>query len=162
MNRLVSHVSKNVLFILSFFAISTGKASAQLYYSQAPEPPSAPEAKSTQYIISTTDGTDFYSVNPYYSLQTTDGNLYISSIIVQQDRRQSLGTYIQIDCGRKIYRDLVPWYEIDRYGYGRFKNPTTYNWTYFKQDSAFEKVGKLLCTSAESDRGLSSYDSAWK
>lgn len=161
MNRLISHVSKGVVFIFSFLVISTGKASAEQYYSPAPEPPSAPEVKSTQYIVSSINGTDFYSVNPYYSRQTTDGNLYISSLIVQQDRRQSLGTYIQIDCGRKIYRDLVPWYAIDRYGYGRFKNPSTYNWAYFKQGSAFEQVGKLLCNSAAVNRGLTSYSSAW-
>jgi hypothetical protein len=155
MHRLILHAFKLVLGTLPLVAMNAAQAFPQQYYAEAPTPPSVPTYKSSQFMISAVDGTDFYGVSPYYSQQTTDGNLFVSSIIISQNRFRTMATYVQIDCGRRIFRDLVPWYEVSRYGYERFQNPTTYNWTYFNQNSAFEQVGKALCTSAALDRRAS-------
>jgi hypothetical protein len=50
----------------------------------------------------------------------------------------------------------LPWFEMDKYGATRLRKPTTYKWTYFKLNSAFEQVGKVLCTNAVQDRALNS------
>jgi hypothetical protein len=113
--------------------------------------------QSTYYVTSNVSGDDFYGVAPYYSQQTTDGNIWVASIILMQNRKTTLGSYIQISCGHKQYRDLIPWIAIDRLGSESWF-VRNYNWQYFRVGSAFEKVGKQLCDRAASDRGVYS---AW-
>jgi hypothetical protein len=156
MKKIVFNLIKYSTCTVTSIGLAITTASANQFYSPAPTPASIQEVKGTSYITSNANGTAFYGASPYYSQQTTDGNLFVSSIIVMQDRRTTLGTYVQIDCGRRIYRDLVPWYEMDKYGTQRLRKPMTYNWTYFKLNSAFEQVGKSLCTNAARDRALDS------
>jgi hypothetical protein len=125
------------------------------YFSTAPTPLAVPQYKGTQLLASSAKGTNFYSVTPFYSAQTRDGNLFVTSIVLMQDRhRSTMGTYIQIDCGRSQYRDLIPWVVMDRLGEVDFSSPVTYNWRYFRANSAFETVGKSLCDIAAHDPRL--------
>ncbi len=154
MKRQIKNITKISSIAIALLSVSTSSAFAQQYYASAPKPPRVTTVGDTWYIVSNTKGVEFYGVAPFYSQQTADRNLYVSSIVLMQDHQQAMGSYIQVDCGRFMYRDLVPWFEIDRYGNEGFSNPTTYNWQYFTKNSAFATVGKSLCEKAASDRGL--------
>jgi hypothetical protein len=95
MKKIVSNFIKYAAASMAAsMGLATAPVSANQFYSPAPIPVSIQNIQGTSYIISTKNGTDFYGASPYYSQKTTDGNLFISSIIITKDRRKTLGTYI--------------------------------------------------------------------
>jgi hypothetical protein len=152
-SSLLNLTSRIVIGAIALVGFNPTIASANHYYSSTPVPPAVPEYNSSYYITTNVSGDDFYGGAPYYSQQTADGNIWVTSIILMKTPKAAWGSYIQISCGHKQYRDLIPWVVIDRLG-SESVFAGNYNWQYFRISSAFEKVGKQLCDRAASDRGV--------
>jgi hypothetical protein len=161
MNTL-SKLTVTGLSLISIFTINIQPVFAnhnRYYYSVPPTPPPLPEFKDFQYINTTVNGTSFYTITPFYYKETTDKNIYVSGVIFMrdsQDMENAQFTYIQVDCGRLKYRNIVPWVNLNLYDSSTYVNKYGDNkWQYFVRSSAFENVGKYLCEESAKDIGLS-------
>jgi hypothetical protein len=155
--QLMNNTTVNLLKVLAgaiaVLGVAVSPASADHYASKPPEP-SLDKPTGQWYITNTIEGTDFYALTPFNSSQKADQSLYVTSGVMLVDPRFMGTKFLQIDCSRLRYREILPGLAMDREG----KNstsvpPETYGWQRFKQDTAFLEVGKALCSKAASDRG---------
>jgi len=159
MKRHISKLATSIVGAVAFLGVSANVAQADSFYSSAPIPPSLAAFANTEnrpqtwYVNTSVKGIQFYGANPFYSQQTPDGNLFVNGIVLMQSQEGTVsGSYIQIDCGRRMYRDLVPYLILTPNGYEYTHEPRTYNWIYFRTGSVFEIVGSQYCQQAARSR----------
>jgi hypothetical protein len=104
--------SKVVAAIAIISTVGLSSTARADYFSAAPTPPSFPNIRDTWYISSSVSGIEYYGAVPYYTSRTRDGNFFISGLVMMKDDKGAFGSYIQIDCGRFLYRNLIPWVAI--------------------------------------------------
>lgn len=153
MKTTVLRIKNGVVGAIATLGLTVSPALADTYFSRPPDP--SLDKPTGQWLITTNaDGSGFYALTPYNSIQTIDRNLYVNSAVMIQSSQGAGAKFLQIDCGHLRYREIMPGLAIDRRGGEPTPVTPAYRWQRFRQGTALLEVGKTLCDKAAGDRGL--------